>query len=100
MFKVEVSDFSNPTIKLLSNIESLLQEQNELLRQAFTFGNTNIVEANKIENKANYDDMGRKELLAIIKTLPKGSIPGKYMTMGIEELREQVKEATKCKEQL
>jgi hypothetical protein len=98
MFKVEVSDFSNPTIKLLSNIESLLQEQNELLRQAFTFGNTNIVETNKIENKANYENMGRKELLAIIKTLPPKSVKGKYMTMGLEELREQVKEAIKCKE--
>jgi hypothetical protein len=98
MFKVEVSDFSNPTIKLLSNIESLLQEQNELLRQAFTFGNTNIVETNKIENKANYDDMGRKELLAIIKDLPKGTIKGKFMTMGLEELRKQVKEVMKCQE--
>lgn len=96
MFKVEVSEFSNSTIKMLANVCELLQEQNKLLRQFCIQGNTDIVEDNKSENKANIDTMGRKEILAIIKTLPQGTIKGKYMTMELEELRKQVKEATEC----
>jgi hypothetical protein len=100
MYKVDVGEYSTPTMRLLVNVCELLQEQNKLLEQFSLHGNTNIVEDNKIENKANCDDMGRKELLAIIKTLPKGSIPGKYMTMSIEELRKSVKEVMEWKESL
>lgn len=95
MFEVEVNTTSSKTDKLLSNIESLLIEQNELLRQALPMSNSKGQEEIKIESKANYDTLGRKELLAIIKTFPKGTIKGKYMTMELNELRKAVKEATK-----
>lgn len=93
MFNVEVTEFSSSTIKLLKNIQSLLIEQNKLLKQALPMSNSQ--EEIKIENKANYDSMERKELLAIIKTLPKGTIKGKYMTMSLKDLRIQVKEVIK-----
>lgn len=99
MFNVDVGEHSSPTLRLLANIESLLREQNTLLKQAFTVSNTNADEDNKNENKANIDEMGRTEILAIIKTFPKGTIKGKYMTMEISELRKQVKEVLKCQEQ-
>jgi Mg/Co/Ni transporter MgtE len=99
MYKVDVGEYSTPTMRLLVNVCELLQEQNKLLEQFSLHGNTNIVEDNKIENKANIDDMGRKEILALIKTLPQKP-KGKYMTMGLEELRNQVKEVMKWKESL
>lgn len=92
MYKVEANEFSTLTNKLLSNVCELLQEQNKLLEQFCTQDDINIVEEIKIENKANIDSMNRSELLAIIKTLPKGTIKGKYMTLELEELRKQVKE--------
>jgi hypothetical protein len=92
MFNVEVNEFSSSTVKLLKNIESLLIEQNTLLKQAFCSSGNLSVEQNKIKNKANIETMGRKEILALIKTLPKKP-KGKYMTMNIEELRKAVKEA-------
>jgi Mg/Co/Ni transporter MgtE len=99
MYKVDVGEYSTPTMRLLVNVCELLQEQNKLLEQFSLHGNTNIVEDNKIENKANIDDMGRKEILALIKTLPRKP-KGKYMTMGLEELRNQVKEVMEWKESL
>lgn len=92
MFNVELNEGSNLTNKLLSNVCELLQENNKLLGQFSTHGDSNVVEDNKSEYKANIDTIGRKELLAIIKTLPPKTIKGKYMTMELEELRKQVKE--------
>jgi hypothetical protein len=91
MYKVETGDFSSPTIKLLSNICELLQETNTLLKQFSIQDSTSIVEDNKNENNANIDTMERKEILALIKTLPQKP-KGKYMTMGIDELRKVTKE--------
>lgn len=102
MFKVEVTDFSNPTLKLLANIQDLLTERNDLLRQVLTAGGqkVEVIERKsvEVENKANIETMGRNEILALIKTLPQGTIKGKYMTMGIDELRKAVKEVIKCKQ--
>lgn len=53
MFNVEVTEISSSTLRTLANIESLLIEQNTLLKQAFSVGGTNIVEQPKSENKAN-----------------------------------------------
>lgn len=92
MFEVEVNEGSSKSDKLLFNIQSLLKEQNELLKQAFSMPNTLPVIENKIENMPNIKAMERKELIAFIKTLPKGTITGKYMTLSLEELRKTVKE--------
>jgi hypothetical protein len=96
MFDVEVNEFSSKTDKLLKNIEGLLKEQNELLRQALSMQVNKSDDDGKIKDKPNIDGMGRKELLTLIKTFPKGTIKGKYMTMEIEELRNKVKEVLQC----
>lgn len=91
MFKVEVSELSNPQIKLLSNIQELLQENNNLLKQLNDVNNSNIPKNQINSTKPNIDTMDRKQIIEIIKTLPQGSIKGKYMTMSLEELRKNVK---------
>jgi hypothetical protein len=91
MYKVDTGEYSNSTTKLLANICELLQENNNLLKQFSMQDSTTIVDENKIENKANIDTMERKEILAIIKTLPHGTVKGKYMAMNINDLRQAVK---------
>ncbi len=92
MFNVEVNEFTTPTLRLLKNIEGLLIEQNTLLKQSFCSASNLAVEEHKSENKANIDTMERKEILALIKTLPHGTVKGKYMAMNIDDLRKAVKE--------
>jgi hypothetical protein len=92
MFKVEVNEFTTPTIRLLKNIEGLLIAQNELLKQSLNVSDKLVAEEIKTENKANIDTMDRAELVALIKTMPKGTVKGKYMAMNITELRNAVKE--------
>lgn len=94
MFKVDVGEYSTPTLRLLKNIEDLLIEQNKLLKQSSLSLDKLDVDKTKNENRTNFDAMGRKELVEIIKTLPKGTIKGKWMTMSIEDLRNQVKGVT------
>lgn len=91
MFDVEITEFSNTTIKLLSNIQELLQENNKLLKQFNDMDNSFIPKNQINSTKPNIDKMERKQIIEIIKSLPTGTIKGKYMTMSLEELRKNVK---------
>jgi hypothetical protein len=75
MFKVEINEISSKTDKLLYNIQEILLSMTE----------------KEFPDNPDIDKMNRTELLKLIKTLPKGSIKGKYMTFPIEKLREEVK---------
>jgi len=85
MFDVGVNEFSSIENRLLKNIETLLIEQNKLLRQGSS------ISENDKPDKKDVNTMNRNEMVALIKTLPKGTVKGKYMAMNETDLRKLLK---------
>ncbi len=96
MFNVEINEQSSKTDKLLYNIFELLQQTAKVdsVEQPQTekpkASNAELPLKPKTADKANLDGMTRKELIAMIKKLPKGSIKGKWMTFDDNTLRKEI----------
>ena len=74
MFKIDTSRNFSTQEKILYNIMEVLQS---------------LVQ----EDKPPIYEMGRKELVKLIRKLPKGTVKGKWMTFSLDKLREEVERA-------